>query len=273
MVPMALPLILLGAALAQGPHPQGVEKIVLDMNVEVTSLLGQKLYRAPAEGDELKTLEATLAENEKKAEAQPDDLGVHVERAQALGMLWRYHDAVQAYTKAISLAPTDGTLFARRGNVFVILRQFEQATNDFQHATTLAPANSAGWKGLGIAHYLMRNFEDAEKAIAEALRLETVDHVENAYIDQWAEIIDIRLGQPQAPNTMRRSGILSYIDPSRERYLAGLKTLLAGDKVAAVAEWRDLVSSEPNWANLNVVAAEAEIAAIEGSKKMKAATF
>ncbi len=272
MIAMVLPLIVLGVALAQGPHPQGVEKIALDMKVELVSLLGQKLYATPTTGDALKKLEAAFADATKNATAQPGNPAAHVELGRALEALWKYHDAAQAYTKAISLSPADGALFALRGHVFIVLRQFEQAKNDFQHATTLSPQLSDTWKGLGIANYLTQKFDDADKALAEAMRVET-DNGGKAYIDRWVEVVDIRLARPQDPTGYRISGILSTLDMILMKYTGGLKKFVSKDKNGALADWHALVDSTPNWTELGVVAAEAEIAAIEGSKKMKAVTF
>ncbi len=264
MISFALPMIMLGAALAQGPHPQGVEKNVLDMNVELVSLLGQKLYRTPAEGDALKALESALAEAEKHAEAQPDNAAVHVERAQALGALWRYHDAAQAYTKAISLAPADSELFSHRGNIFILLRQFDQAKMDYEQATAIAPQIANGWLGLGITHYLRQKFEDAAKAFAEASRLPMMD-AEKDVAGFWSELTQRRLGKPANASAPGWAWMTAYV--------AGLDRLLAGDKPGALVAWHTIADNAADWPMLPHITAEADIAALEGSKKMKAITF
>ncbi len=264
MIPMVLPLIVLGAALAQGPHPQDVDKIALDMNIEVVSLLGKNLYRTPAEGDALKALEASLAEAEKNAAAQPDNPAAHVERAQALGALWRYHDAVQAYTKAISLTPTDSELFAHRANIFILIRQFDQAKMDYEQATAIAPQIANGWIGLGIAHYLRHKFEDAAKAFAEAGRL-PVNDGEKKVLGFLSNLTQRRLGKPADAS----APAWEWMTP----YASGLDKLLAGDQPGALQAWHAIADNAADWPMLPHIAAEAEIAAIEGRKKMKAVTF
>lgn len=267
MIPMALPMIVLGAALAQvpqGPHPQGVEHIALDMNVEVTSLLGQKLYRTPAEGDELRQLQANLAEADKNAAAKPDDPAVHVQRAEALAALWLYHDAVQAYTKAISLTPTDRDLFSHRANMFILLRQFDQAKMDYEQATAIGPKVADGWIGLGIAHCLRQKFEDAVKAFTEAEGCPMTDG-QKKVAGNLKTLAQRRLGKPADPAAPE----WTWMNP----YEAGVDKLLAGDKPGALAAWHAIANNLADWPMLPHIFAEAEIAAIEGNKKMKAITF
>lgn len=265
MQSLAMSLILVGAALADS-HPQGVKHIVLDMNVELVSLLGKPLYRTlPKEGPSQKDLEAIFAEAQKHVDAQPDNPAVYVELGQAYEGLWRYHDAAQTYTKAISLTPEDGTHFARRGYTFIVLRQFQQASNDFQHATALDSQHADAWKGLGIAAYMLQKYEDADKYLAEAMRLET-DNVAKAFTDRWVEIVEIRLGK--SPDGLRESGILSTIDVNLLKYIDGLRKSLENNQAGALAAWREAASLDV-WNEWSVIAAEVEIAAIEGAKKMK----
>lgn len=267
MQSLALSLVLIGAALAQGPHPQGVKHIVLDMNVEVVSLLGEKLYRTPAEGEELKKLEATLAEAEKHVAAQPENPAVYVELGQALEALWRCHDAAQAYTKAISLAPDDAAHFARRGNVFIVLRQFQQASNDFQHAIAIAPDGFEGWRGFGLASYMQQKFKEAHEAFVKAITLAPAGSTQaGPEIAMW----DFLLAQRVTPEIAPVSHGGAYFQTAEmTAYFDGWNELQGGDSAAAVQKWRALVDSTSNWPSLAVIAAEAEIAAIEGSKKMK----
>lgn len=267
MQSLAMSLILVGAALADS-HPQGVKHIVLDMNVELVSLLGKPLYRTlPKEAASQKDLEAILAEAQKHVDAQPDNPAVYIELGQAYEGLWRYHDAAQAYTKSISLAPEDGTHFARRGYTFIVLRQFQQASNDFQHATVIAPQHADAWKGLGIAAYMMQKYEDAEKHLAHAMQLEP-DNVNKAFIDRWLGVAERRLGKAPDPNTPRPSGILSNVDMNLSKYMNGIRKFLADDQAGALTDWREAASLDA-WNEWSVIAAEVEIAMIEGTKKMK----
>jgi tetratricopeptide (TPR) repeat protein len=267
MIPMALPFIVWGVALAQAQQ-HTPEKIALDMNVEVVSLLGHKLYRTPATGDALKKLEATLAEADKQTAAQPDNPAAHLARAQALGALWRYHDAVAAYTKVISLAPTNSEAFAHRGNIFVLLRLFGQAKNDFEQAVAIAPGDPNARVGLGMTHYLRQKFEDADKAFVEAQRLPLTPELKRI-ADFWQRLAQRRLGKTDLP-----AEAPGQVPPfSMGPYVEGLDKFLANDRPGAVAAWRKMADSPSDWPVIGHIAAEAEIAAIEGSKKMRVVTF
>ncbi len=257
---LALSLIIAGAALAQGPHPQGVKHIVLDMNVECVSLRGEKLYRTPAEGEELKKLEAALAEAEKHVAAQPDNPAVHLEHAEALSKLWRYHDAAQAYTKVISLSPDDAKAYAHRGNMFVLLRLFDQAKIDWEQAAAIDPTSAEHRIGMGLSNYLRQKFAEADKNFEDALALSPNDNQKKVAAFMH-NLTQQRLGKPADPATQEWTWMMPYA--------AGLDKLLAGDKTGALADWHAIADDLKQWPMLPNIMAESEIATLEGLKKMK----
>ncbi len=263
MLNFSLVVAVVAAALAQTPSQQHIpSKIALDMNVECVSLLGENFYRTPAEGEALKKLEAALSDAQKHAEAQPDNPALHIALGQALGGLWRYHDAAQAYSKAIALDPGNAEAFARRGNVFILLRQFSQSANDYKHAVALAPESGQHQIGLGMALYLDRKFAEADEVFARALSSPLAE-AEKPVAGFWKELTQRRLGgapNPDAP-----------VWPFMAEYAVGVEKLLAGDEAGALEVWRAIADDPKDWPWLTHIAAEAEIAAIEGSKKMKSA--
>lgn len=262
MQSLAVSLILVGAALADS-HPQGVKHIVLDMNVEVVSLLGEPLYRTlPQGGPAQKDLEAAFAEAEKHVAAQPENPAVYVELGQACEGLFRYHDAAQAYTKAISLTPDDGALFARRGYTFIVLRQFQQASNDFQHASAIMPANADAWRGLGLASYLLHDFEKAESHFREVIKA----NGNNDPAAVWMTFAMVRTDRGKdAPLAEPEASIKAL---GLNEYWSGLAKLKS-DSSGALSTWKVVVEKNADWSSLSVIASEVEIAAIEGTKKMK----
>jgi tetratricopeptide (TPR) repeat protein len=263
MLNISLALAVFASALAQVQSPHHTPgKMALDMNVECVSLLGENLYRTPAEGDALKKLEAALAEADKHAAAQPDNPAVHIARGQALAGLWRYHDAAQAYTRVIALATSDAEAFARRGNMFFLLRLFDQAKIDFEHATALAPQTAAHWIGVGMSDYLRGKYAEAEKAFAQAQQTAASDE-EKTISGFWENLTQRRLGQPAAAD--------APMWPWMSDYAAGVDKLLAGDQPGALESLRQLADDSADWPMLPHIAAEAEIAAITGSKKMTSA--
>lgn len=260
MQSLALSLIIAAAALAQGPSPQGVKHIALDMSVESVSLLGQKLYRTPAEGEALQKLEAALAEAEKHVAAQPDNPEVHLEHAKALSDLWRFHDAAQAYTKVISLSPDNAMGYAHRGNMFVLLRLFDQAKIDWEQAAATDPKSAEHQNGLGLSNYLRQKFAEADKNFEDALTLSPTDGQKKVAAFMH-NLTQQRLGKPADPATPEWTWMLPYA--------AGVDKLLAGDQAGALAAWHAIADNLALWPMLPNIMAEAEIAALEGQKKMK----
>lgn len=239
-------------------------KMALDMNVECVSLLGKNLYATPAEGDTLKALEARLAKADKLVAEQPEDPAVYTELGNALNSLWRYHDAARAYSHAIALNPADATAYALRANAFGVLRQFKQARADFQHASAIDPKNADHWTGIGITNYLLGEFNAAHEAFLTASRSAPSAHTAGLIVtwDSWAAP---RATPAQTPVAGEPD---NAANGEQVRYLAGLEMLQANDRDGALAVWHGLAESN-NWTSIWVIAAEAEIAAIEGAKNMK----
>ncbi len=265
MMTVSLALALTGAALSQLSSQHITPgKMALDMNVECVSLLGKNLYAKPLEGTDIKALQARLAEADKHVAAQPENPAVRLEQGNALKALWHYHDAVQAYSRAIALNPADANAYSLRADAFVVLRQFSQARADYQHASALEPQNAEPWVGIGIASYLLRDFRGAHDAFTKALELGP-----SAYpawlIGTWDAWAAPRVSPAQTPLP---GGTPGEPDVERSRYAEGVTQLLAGNRDEAIATWRALADSG-NWVSIWVIAAEAELAAIEGAKKMK----
>lgn len=260
---MPLTVALIGAAISHAhAADHAPPKMALDMNVECVSLLGENLYRTPAEGAELKVLEGQLAEAQKNADAQPENPAVHLARGQALAALWRYHDAAQAYTKAIALAPQSaGEAYSRRANSFLVLRLFDLAKIDYEQSVAVAPETATSWLGLGITNYLRQQFEAADRAFTKALELPLSDE-ERPVAGFWKELTNRRLGKPA--NTAAPTW------PFMSEFSAAADKLVARDEAGALQAFRDIVASN-EWPVLPRIAAESEIAAIEGSKKMRSA--
>jgi len=259
-----LALALVAGAFGQLASPHYTPgKMALDMNVECVSLLGKNLYAEKAQGD----AEKRLNEAAKHVTAQPENPDVHLELGNTLAALRRFHEAAQEYSKALALSPNSAGIYALRGDAFLTLRMFEQAKADFEHAAAIAPQSPVGWRGIGIASYLMHKFDDADKALGQAIALES-DNVAKADIDLWKMQCEQRLGQDTTPNKLRPSGILSHYDERMIEYTKGCGESAKGQQDSAIEIWRALADSG-DWTSPWVIAAEAEVAAVDGTKKMK----
>jgi tetratricopeptide (TPR) repeat protein len=80
--------------------------------------------------------------------------------------------AVQAYTEAISINPTDPNAFAGRGDVLIALQMFESALADYNEAIRLDPAHSRALAGRGIAYGELGRDESALSDLSRAIEID-----------------------------------------------------------------------------------------------------
>ena len=262
MLKAALAAALIGTAFSQLESPHVTPgKMAFDMNVECVSLLGKNLYAKPeSTGADVKALERHLAEADKHVAAQPENPVVHVERAQALEALWRFHEAVQAYSKAIALNPGDPNVYVARGRGFATLRLFEQSAADFEHATAIDPQNADAWLGLGVTNYLRGNFSKAADALQKARALPLNQRAEETNL--WYSLALIRQGKSTEAPIQKPGSVASKYGLGE--YAAALES----GTDAALPAYRAMIAKRTDWPTLEVLAAEAEVAAVDGNKKM-----
>jgi len=104
---------------------------------EAISLLGKKLYATPAEGEELLKLQNDLKEAIIKVEANPEDPENIIMYGRRLAYLWRYHEAIDVYTKGIENHPDYAMLYRHRGHRYISIREFDRAVADLTKASKL----------------------------------------------------------------------------------------------------------------------------------------
>jgi tetratricopeptide (TPR) repeat protein len=137
---------------AQTPQP-----IKSEAKPEVVSPLGVKHFANPDEKGEIAKAEEKLA-----ADRNNIDLIIAVGRAQA--GVWRYHDAIETYSRGIKIAPKNAGLYRHRGHRYISIRQFDKAIDDLKRASELNDQDFDIWYHLGLAHYLKGEFTKAATA-------------------------------------------------------------------------------------------------------------
>jgi tetratricopeptide (TPR) repeat protein len=164
MMPRAatrLPFLLLFFALLSGaqtgPAQQsGAEK------PEVVSLLGNKYF---AQKDE----KGVVAAAREKLKADPRNIDNLIALGLAQASVWRYHDAIDTYTRGIELAPQNAMLYRHRGHRYISTRQFRKATADLEKAAQLNAKDFDIWYHLGLSYYLQGDFKRAIPAYENCL--------------------------------------------------------------------------------------------------------
>jgi tetratricopeptide (TPR) repeat protein len=135
---------------------------------EVVSPLGAKFYAKP---DEKRAVE----EAEKKLAADPANVDLLIALGRAQVSVWRLHDAIETFTRAIKLAPDNARLYRLRGHRYISSRQLDRAVADLERAAKLSDKEFDIWYHLGLAHYLKRDFARAAEAYTRARDCGTKD--------------------------------------------------------------------------------------------------
>ncbi|HMV50028.1 MAG TPA: tetratricopeptide repeat protein [Blastocatellia bacterium] len=161
---------------------------------EVVSLLGVKHF---ANADE----KGEIAAAEQKLAADPKNIDLLIALGRAQANVWRYHDAIETYTRGIRLAPNDARLYRHRGHRYISTRQFDKAVTDMARAAKLNDKDFDIWYHLALAHYLKGQFDKAAAAyercrqVAEA---DTTDKRDDSVIavSDWLYMTYRRMNKP-----------------------------------------------------------------------------
>lgn len=82
---------------------------------EVISPLGEKFYSQPDE-------KGLVAEAEKKLAADPRNIELIIALGRAQATVWRFRDAIAAYTRGIEMDPNNAMLYRHRGHRYITTR-------------------------------------------------------------------------------------------------------------------------------------------------------
>ncbi len=82
-----------------------------------------------------------------------------------------YLKAVEIYTAAIKLSPSNAVLYDYRGIVYTKLMKYKKALNDFNLAIKLDPLYYEAYNHRGIVHYCLNEMENALYDYNKALEL------------------------------------------------------------------------------------------------------
>ena len=188
---------------------------------EATSLLGQPLYRRAPSPE----LEANLAEAQANFDRDHDDVDNIIWLGRRLGYLWRYQDAIAAFSEGIAKHPSEPKLYRHRGHRYISVRAFDEAVADLERAAELVEGtddevepdgqpNAAGiptstlhtniFYHLGLAYYLQGRFEEALTAYERCLADSKNDDMRVATLD-WLYMTLRRLNRREDADDVIRN--------------------------------------------------------------------
>lgn len=147
-------------------------------------------FTAPVE-NELKT---KLAEAKQEYEKDPTNNDAIIWYGRRTAYLGNYEEAIEIFSKGITVHPQDARLYRHRGHRYITLRCFDKAIADFEMAAHLVKGKkdevepdgmpnaqniptstlqSNIWYHLGLAYYLQADFEKAVNAFKTGLKVST----------------------------------------------------------------------------------------------------
>ena len=204
--------------------------VVFSEEPEAISLLGKQLYRSALQGD-LEQLQSNLEKAQADYEKNPNDPERIIWLGRRTAYLWRYHDAIDIYSKGIEKHPNYPKFYRHRGHRYISVREFDKAIADLEKAARLTenmqdeiepdgapnkhniPRSTLKfnlWYHLGLAHYLKGNFEKALHAYLECMKYSKNDDVLCATSD-WLYMTYRRLGKNE-----EAAGVLEPIQENME---------------------------------------------------------
>lgn len=154
-----LVLGLFAAAVVSAQTPKAEARGAL----EVTSLLGRRLYAQPDDG--------TVAAARKKLAADPKNPSLALALSQAEAGRRQYREAIATCNKALAFSPRNAALYVERGHRELGLREFRMAQRDLAHAAALDPKALDAFYHLGLAHYFQGQFSAAAESFGKACAL------------------------------------------------------------------------------------------------------
>lgn len=129
---------------------------------ELTTRLGKAVFaRADTDG--------AIAKADAALAADPKNVDLLLAAARARDAALQFHAAIEVYSRALAVAPTDVRVLRFRGHRYISIREFDKAVADLQRAVELAPSSFDVVYHLALAHYLRGNFAAAAAAYRSCL--------------------------------------------------------------------------------------------------------
>src|SRR5213080_2551791 len=131
-------------------------------SVEYRSAAGVE-YRAQRDTGAIARAESALA-------ADPRNVERIIQLGVAQSGVRQYREAIQTFTRGLTVAPNDAMLYRWRGHRYLSVREFDRALDDLTRGSRLDSTNYGIWYHLGIVRYARGDFAAAADAFARAQR-------------------------------------------------------------------------------------------------------
>eukprot|EP01084_Bolivina_argentea_P216230 367394_1 len=145
-------------------------KIINNINIQniqinpVSEFINHKSVNIDANSNTEQILIQSEEEDKKAAEILKD-IGNNLLKRR------KFNDAINKYTDAINLDPSNAIYFSNRAAAYTELKNYHQAIKDAQMASTLDPIYVKAYIRQAFAEYRLGNYQNAQDAYSKALSL------------------------------------------------------------------------------------------------------
>ena len=260
---------------------------------EIISLLGTAHYATPATGEALAKLETELEQAAAELSAAPEDLERQILVGRRLAYLWRYHEAIAVFSRALEQQPLHPALLRHRGHRLISIRRLGAAVRDLTQANAAQPGDFDILYHLGLARWLTGDHAGAVEAYQAYLH-HCTDDEERVALTYWLHLSLWRAGdQTAAQDILARTGSPTVTENAHYLHLLelfggrrsqaqveetagqddlaagtlgfglGCWHLMGGRTEAAMASFQSVTSGR-YWPAFGFIAAEVELARLTG---------
>jgi Flp pilus assembly protein TadD len=162
-------------------------------------------YRSPA-GVEYRAQSDTgpVARAQAASAADPANVDLLIQLGIAHSGARQFREAIQTFSRGITLAPNNAMLYRWRGHRYLSVREFDRAQADFTRGLALDSANYGIWYHLGVLRFVRGDFAGAATAFARAQPL-APDAGELAGATDWRWMSLARAGRRAEGDAMLRT--------------------------------------------------------------------
>src|SRR2546427_4489857 len=164
---------------------------------------GQSVQYRSAAGVEYRAQRDTgaIARAESALAADPRSVERIVQLGIAQSGARQFREAIQTFTRGLTIAPNDAVLYRWRGHRYLSVREFDRALDDLTRGSRLDSTNYGIWYHLGIVRYARGDFAAAADAFARAQR-RPPDAAELAGATDWLWMSLSRAGRAAEARAM-----------------------------------------------------------------------
>src|SRR5207253_233772 len=203
---------------------------------------GQSVQYRSAAGVEYRAQRDTgaIARAESALAADPQSVERIVQLGVAQSGARQFREAIQTFTRGLTIAPNDAVLYRWRGHRYLSVRQFDRALDDLTRGSRLDSTNYGIWYHLGIVRYARGDFAAAADAFARAQR-RPPDAAELAGATDWLWMSLSRAGRVAEARAMldRRPDSLAAANAYAQR-LRLYRGQIGPDDVITAADTGDV---------------------------------